>query len=204
MTDSNWWDRGNFGRLARILGLIGFFLSFAGVAVLGFALFAAITEVMMSGFGSFPFGGGSGFSLFDPMMGIGFVLSPAIKAFACFFCLFGLALISSQERRKAGGVLFIICGTIMVPPIVFGGLFSTVLELYGILPFIPHFISGSLLIAAGVLAFAWIPPEEPGLTITATIDYTPTPEPTVCPNCRTPLIGNERFCPGCGKTIKSS
>jgi hypothetical protein len=139
------------------------------------------------------------------MVGIGYVLSPAIKGFASFLGFFGLILSGNYDHRKISGVLFIICGAIMIPPIVIGGLLPYVLESYGLLPFIPHFISGTLLIIAGVLVFNWVRPEFPTHFIPAKVEEKPAPDedPTTCYYCKAPLLGREKYCPECGVPLET-
>ncbi|MFX1476393.1 MAG: hypothetical protein ACFFCO_13105 [Promethearchaeota archaeon] len=192
------WSRKNFRGIAGILALIGFFLTFAGIAVLGFTLFQVTSFASWSSFSWM-----SGGSDIDFMtLSMSFMATPMIKTIGLFLGFIGMAMVNANH--KASGALLVIAGVITIPPIVIGGtqVLELVLQNSGWLPFVPHFISGSLFLAAGALVFTSLPPERPRHTISASIDERPIPEPTVCPNCRTPLIGDEKYCPGCGKPIR--
>jgi hypothetical protein len=195
MSEESVWRPKNRLGWVGLLGFIGFFVSFAGVAIYGFTTMMALSFVSWGGMGF-----DSMFSMFG-MMDAWFA-NMAIKMFALFFGFFGLAQVNSN-RPKLGGVLMVITGTLIALPVILGGTaaLEMILQSFSVLPFIAITIGGALFIAAGMLAFGCAPSERPRHSISAAIDEEYHPPRTVCPNCRTPLLGDEKYCPGCGKTL---
>jgi hypothetical protein len=191
--DQSDWSRKNFRSIAVVLALIGVFVTFGGIAVL------AITIMQVQMFSWTPFGGGG----IDFMtMGMSFMLTPMVKVIGMFLGFFGMGTVNTNN--KVSGVLLVIAGIVTIPPIVIGGqqILDLIIQQFGWLPFVPHFISGAIFLAAGAFAYTSLPPDRPSYTVSAIVDPMPVPEATVCPNCRTPLIGDETYCPGCAKRLR--
>lgn len=133
---------------------------------------------------------------------------PIAKLMICIILpMFGMSFLAIPRYRKWSVALLIVPGIIFIIP--FGEPVTTALLLqnFGWWPFLPYFIGGSLFIIAGVFAALWIPEMRlPRPThFRAPVADTESPktrEMYVCPNCRTPLLGDERFCPGCGKVLR--
>lgn len=186
MNQADLTKRNLFGQYAATLASIAIFVNFAGVAVLGWAMFSVI----------------------NPIYGFSFVMSPTIKAIIGFMGpAIGLSILRAQ-RKTAAAIYFLIIGILTIPPMIIGEpiVLDTIIAVWGILPFIPHVIGGILLVITAILIALWIPkPGSIGLEpITTTVEREFTrPEGTQpkCPICAHGLFGDEQYCPGCGHDL---
>lgn len=189
-------DRRRLGDVARLLSLIAIPVNLAGMAVLGFTVFAVGVNLMMGGlpFGEFPFG-----FFFDGYMivGMSMAFTPLLKFFpGVMMPIIGQAVLRA-ERRRPGAWIFLISGGLTIPPIIIGGslLLDPLLATFGVLPLLPHVAGGALLVAAGVLTFLWSPP--PVSTATTFVSLAAQPSITIGtqPRIREVVLV---ICPYCG------
>ncbi|MFX1475921.1 MAG: hypothetical protein ACFFCO_10675, partial [Promethearchaeota archaeon] len=121
--ESTWSQMGARG-WASLLGLIGFFVSFAGLAVYAFTTMFALSFSSMSMMSW----GSSAFGMMD------WFINSAIKMFALFFGFVGFGMANSG-RQKPGGAVMVIAGTLIVLPFIVGGFnaIEVLLQSFGVL-----------------------------------------------------------------------
>jgi hypothetical protein len=176
------------------------------------------TSTLISG--GFPFGGIG----FGPAMiaGMSYVFSPFIKAMLGFGVpsiganlIFPRAggpadyqLTSSTGCRQLGAAILLVSGGLTIPPTIIGGwmVLEPLVAAFGLLPFVPHVVGGTLLIAAGVLALLAHPSSPSAQTtftsITARAQPSMSPPPGgYCHECGASLFGDEEFCPRCAHPL---
>lgn len=188
--------RKHFGRVGRILAIIGYVVALMSMMTFSFTLTIGIMAIIDISFDYFMF------SLIS-IIGI-----PMVKLMVGIILpMYGMSLLSMPRYKKWSVILLIIAGVIFIIP--FGEPVTTtiLLENFGWWPFLPYFIGGALFLAAGLFAALWIPemrlPRPTRFAAPVVEVETPkTRDMYVCPNCRTPLLGDERFCPGCGKVLR--
>jgi hypothetical protein len=188
--------RRHFGRVARILAIIGYAVSLLSMTSFGLTLSLGIIAII-------------DFSIDYFLISlISIIVIPIVKVMICVVLgLVGMNLLSIPRYRKWSVVLLIVAGIVFLIPVGEPISTSIIIQNFGWWPFLPYWIGGALFIAAGIFAALWTPemrlPRPAHFKIPATDIRPPkTKELYVCPNCRTPLLGDERFCPGCGKVLR--
>lgn len=176
--------------------MIGFIVLFMSMMTFGLTISFGIIMIVDLDFEYF---------MFTLLLLIGI---PIVKLMVGIICgMYGMALLPMPRYRKWSVGLLLVAGIVSLLPI--GEPLSTalILQSFGWWLFLPYFISGGIFISAAFFAALWIPEmrlQRP-THFTAPVTDVETPktrEMFVCPNCRTPLLGDERFCPGCGKVLR--
>lgn len=193
-------DRTKFGKKAIQLVILGIPISFAGTAALMFTLPVAASELWRLDWNplSYP-----SFTIFHAME------SSFIKGLVSMFVPFiGLMLFMTQRKKPAVIVLFA-SGFFTIIPLIIGDyrVLIILIQWFWIWPLLPHAISGTILIIAGVLALLWQFEERPDAAgfISTTVDSAP-PSPVMrgptCPACGHGLFGDEKYCPECAHPLR--
>jgi hypothetical protein len=188
--------RKHFGRVARILAVIGYVVLLLSMVTFGLTISLGIMAIVDSSFESFMF------SLFL-IIGI-----PIIKLMAGIFCgMYGMALLGTYRYRKWAAGLLLVAGIVSLLPIGEPVSTALIIESFGWWLFLPYFIGGGIFISAAIFAALWasemrLPRSAEYPKPVIEIESPKARELYVCPNCRTPLLGDERYCPGCAKRLR--
>lgn len=194
-------DRTKFGKKAFQLIMITWPINFVGTAALLFTLPAAASAMWSPWM--YPFG--------SPYIVFGTIGSIFVKTLVSIFIPFIGLMLLGNYHNKAGAIVLFFCGFLTIIPIIIGdySILFVLIEWFWIWPILPHLISGTMLIIAGVLVLLWEYDARPRANgfISTTVDSTtryPVMRGPTCPACGHGLFGDEKYCPECGRPLQKT